>query len=445
MYPSHLLFYRIALLARVLFGVMLSIGPSFGQARLIIHDDAYVRIDNAAWMVVVDPTVNGITTSGTGGNIRSEGEFNRVRWQIRDNMGTYTMPFASINGEKIPFSYTVLTPGSNEAGASIVFATYNHASSVAPALAFNNDLYRPSDVTHMNNYFNGALANSENAVDRFWIVDASAGPYAYGAKPSVELGFTYENNATSGEVMPGNAIGPADPVGAQRFNSGTGQWGDMLPMGTWSGGALGSVVGATIPAADLYRSWTLANLMQPLPVTLLTFTATCELDQVALDWTTASELNSDHFRVERSLDGDKYAPIGRVEAAGISTRTIDYRLYDPEPSLLAYYRLVQVDRDGTESVLGVRVAGCDGGGGTEIVSAWDDGTAMNVVVRSHMDQEYYLRLLDAAAKEMYGAPVELFRGLNTIRIPRNGMAQGVYIVRMDGNQNTLSRRVPMVF
>lgn len=421
------------------------VGPTSAQPRLVLHNDAYVRIDNAAWVVVTNPTVDGIATSGTGGKIRTEGELNRVRWQIRDNVGTYNVPFTSINGVKIPFTYTVLSAGSNEAGASIVFSTYNHATAVAPAVAYNNDLYRPSDVSHMNNYYNGTLANSENAVDRFWIVDPSAGPYAYGAKPSVELGFTYENNSTNGEVMPGNVIGVGDPVGAQRFNAGAGLWGDMLPMGTWSGGALGSVVGASIPASEFYRSWTLASLLQPLPVTLLSYTAKCHLGQVALDWSTASEMNSDHFRVERSLDGDKYAPMGSLEAAGNSTRTIDYRLYDTQPSLLAYYRLVQVDSDGTETDLGVRVAGCDEGGGTEIVSAWDDGAAMNVVVRSHMDQEYFLRLLDAAGKEMYGTPVELFRGLNTIRIPKNGMAQGVYIIRLDGNQNTLSRRVPMVF
>jgi hypothetical protein len=118
---------------------------------------------------------------------------------------------------------------------------------------------------------------------------------------------------------------------------------------------------------------------------------------------------------------------------------------DKEPKSVAYYRLVQVDRDGTEASLGVVVSGCDERGLTEIVNAWDDGYNLNVVVRANSDQDHTMRLLDAGGKVMYTAPVALYSGLTTIQVPKDGMAQGVYIVRFDGPGVPMSRRVTLLF
>ena len=84
-----------------------------GQARLVISNNAWLRIDNGAWVVVEEPTNVGIQTLGTGGNIRSEGEFNRIRWQIRNTTGVYTIPFTTANGVKMPFTYEAIATGHN--------------------------------------------------------------------------------------------------------------------------------------------------------------------------------------------------------------------------------------------------------------------------------------------------------------------------------------------
>lgn len=422
------------------------------QSRLVISDDAWVRIDDGAWVVITNPATNAITTSGTnGGNIRSEGEFNRVRWQIRDAAaGTYTVPFTSVNGVKIPFTYTVTAPGSNEATASIVFSTYNHqVTGVGAGDEWDNEQYMPLEVTHMNSFNPPVVLNSQHAVDRFWRVDPSAAGYAYGSKPSVRLGFTYENGVAT-DVTLGNAINPITPLGAQRFNDdfGVNTWGDYLPPDPnpdWSGGPIGSVVNVAVPAADFYRWWTLANITEPLPVRLLDFAAKCDGSSVNLRWSTGAERNSDHFRVERSLDGAIFTPIGRLESAGDSHVTTEYVFHDKAPKSVAYYRLMQVDRDGTEANLGVLVSGCDEQGITEIVNAWDDGYNLNVVVRTHSDQHHNMRLMDAGGKVMYVAPVALYAGLTTIQVPKDGMAQGVYIVRFDGPGMPMSRRVTLLF
>jgi hypothetical protein len=106
--------------------------------------------------------------------------------------------------------------------------------------------------------------------------------------------------------------------------------------------------------------------MAPLPVTLMGFTAKVQQQRVSLAWATASETNNDHFLVERSLDGKSFGVIGKVTGAGSSAVKMNYAFQDAfAPAGIAYYRLRQVDFDGTSeysNVVAVRVK--EAGGGT---------------------------------------------------------------------------------
>ncbi len=96
----------------------------------------------------------------------------------------------------------------------------------------------------------------------------------------------------------------------------------------------------------------------PLPVQLLAFVATREGRGTArLTWATASEAKSQAFQVERSADGRQFAAIGTVAAAGNSSSLRNYELLDaelPTGAARLYYRLKQVDADGTFSYSPVR-------------------------------------------------------------------------------------------
>ena len=95
----------------------------------------------------------------------------------------------------------------------------------------------------------------------------------------------------------------------------------------------------------------------PLPVELSAFTATAKSLDAVLAWTTASEKNSAYFDVERSLNGSDFVQIVQVQAQGSSTRAIDYTSLDAgigAKATAAYYRLKQVDLDGTSSYSPVR-------------------------------------------------------------------------------------------
>lgn len=86
-----------------------------------------------------------------------------------------------------------------------------------------------------------------------------------------------------------------------------------------------------------------------LPVELLSFSVQPDGNRVAVNWTTASETNSDYFTVERTAGTRSNEAIGTREAAGESRNRIDYSLVDEEPIPgVSYYRLRQTDLDGTE-------------------------------------------------------------------------------------------------
>jgi hypothetical protein len=98
----------------------------------------------------------------------------------------------------------------------------------------------------------------------------------------------------------------------------------------------------------------------PLPVGLTAFTATPTADGLAVrvEWATASEAHSARFEVERSADGVSFAAFRTVTAAGSSLTTHPYALTDaalPMGARQLYYRLRQVDVDGTASYSSVQV------------------------------------------------------------------------------------------
>jgi len=409
---------------------------------LVINDNAWVRIDNGAYVVIEDPATTAIQTMGTGGNIRSEGEFNRVRWQIRNAVGIYVVPFTSAAGVKMPLTYAVAVAGSSETNASICFSTYNHSSAGIPlATAWNNDLYRPTDVTHMNSYNAPSVANSQNAVDRFWIIDPGVSGYSYGTRPSVVLSFVYDASAAPGEVTAGNAIGPAAQVRAQRFNSGAGLWGDYLPAGTFNLGTPSSVTGATAGPADLFRSWTLANILEPLPVELLEFSGACADRATTLRWVTASELNSSHFDVERSANGQDFLAMTRLEAAGNSQTLMQYQWVDQASLPWTYYRLRQVDLDGTWTNSPVILVDCPSSSSTEIVNAWDTGSLLVVTINSAQEEVAALQVLDMSGKLILERPVALLNGTVQVSMSRADLAAGISMLRLGTSRGTQVRRV----
>jgi hypothetical protein len=82
-----------------------------------------------------------------------------------------------------------------------------------------------------------------------------------------------------------------------------------------------------------------------LPVELVEFNAVAEDETILLTWSTATELNSDLFEVEKFIGGI-FESIGQVDAAGTSTMLSQYSFIDDSPDQgINYFRLKQIDAD----------------------------------------------------------------------------------------------------
>lgn len=117
-----------------------------------------------------------------------------------------------------------------------------------------------------------------------------------------------------------------------------------LTTGTTSAGTVRSLAAVSIFGPFTLGSTTTNN---PLPITLTSFTALANGNSVALNWTTATEVNNDKFIVERTADGTEFKEVSIVSGAGNSTATLRYATKDLQPLTgTSYYRLKQVDYDG---------------------------------------------------------------------------------------------------
>ncbi|MGI4866411.1 MAG: hypothetical protein ACRYFZ_20970 [Janthinobacterium lividum] len=187
---------------------------------------------------------------------------------------------------------------------------------------------------------------------------------------------------------------------------------------------------AEAQVADHFSEFYLTGASSPLPVQLTAFTATAAPSQaaVALAWTTASELNSAAFEVERSLDGRTFTRLGTVAAAGSSSSARSYGLLDAQlpGAALLYYRLKQVDLDGTFRYSPVRAVTLSGaaaglslypnpapGGGAATLTGAQPGAVVTV--------------LDALGRPVATVPADA-TGTATLVLPA-GLATGVYVVR----------------
>jgi choice-of-anchor B domain-containing protein len=89
-----------------------------------------------------------------------------------------------------------------------------------------------------------------------------------------------------------------------------------------------------------------------VPVELTSFSYSIENNSVMLKWTTATELNNHGFSVERSGDNQNWYKIGFIEGRGTTTESSEYSFLDNTAARgVNYYRLVQRDFDGTETIL----------------------------------------------------------------------------------------------
>lgn len=157
-----------------------------------------------------------------------------------------------------------------------------------------------------------------------------------------------------------------------------------------------------------------------LPIELISFDVqNTEGSKNQLTWTTASEKNNSHFDIERSTDGTTFHNIGQVKG---NNKPSSYQYVDAAPFTTSYYRLKQVDFDGTTTY-------------SKVVSVEQKGKGKGLTVYPTLVSNGILtidteggQLRDYSVMNLLGQQVLV--GKTTKQIDVSALAKGTYMLKV---------------
>ncbi|MBC5774473.1 T9SS type A sorting domain-containing protein [Pontibacter sp. KCTC 32443] len=192
---------------------------------------------------------------------------------------------------------------------------------------------------------------------------------------------------------------------------------------------------------------TLVSTVKPFPVELLSFTAVKKGSDVVLKWATATEQNNKGFEVQVSADGYTYQTIGFVKSnVGSSATTQEYSFTDNRNGKngMQYYRLKQIDLDGTSKIYGPRTVSFEllaNAAQQALVypNPFKENLAMSL--SSPITGEAKVKLYTTTGKLLKEVQVQVQAGFNDQVLPIAQFAQepGLYLllIELDGKQQTI--------
>ncbi|MBS1743509.1 MAG: T9SS type A sorting domain-containing protein [Bacteroidetes bacterium] len=184
----------------------------------------------------------------------------------------------------------------------------------------------------------------------------------------------------------------------------------------------------------------------PVPVKLTTFKAVLFNKNGLLTWSTESELNSDYFIVERSIDGVHFEARGKVAGNGTTSFTHNYSYTDVlnTNASVVYYRLKIVDVDakyGFSKTVAIKLSGS--------LDINDFNVYPNpfisdikVTVTATEDQMASFRVISFDGKEMINRKVSLQSGTNIVVLTDFGrIAKGNYILEVTTSTDKFIKKI----
>ncbi|MEM7163617.1 MAG: T9SS type A sorting domain-containing protein, partial [Bacteroidota bacterium] len=240
--------------------------------------------------------------------------------------------FILLNRPAITLEYFIGKAGSYR---KALFTCFN-ASTTDPII-YTAELFNAS-AYDLNNTIPSSPELIQNiSLVHYWRVETNAPNYFN----SGSIWLDYDQNwAHDGVSDPDNLRILKAPTG------GNGAWENI------SVGSGGFGTGSGFIASDTFYSlsdFTLANLgSNPLPVEFLDFSVKRQSDIAQINWSTASEINNEFFKIMRSGNAENFEEIDRVPGQGTTNQISHYERYDLNPLPgWNYYKIIQVDYDGS--------------------------------------------------------------------------------------------------
>ncbi|MGB0881711.1 MAG: BNR-repeat neuraminidase N-terminal domain-containing protein [Vicingaceae bacterium] len=167
-----------------------------------------------------------------------------------------------------------------------------------------------------------------------------------------------------------------------------------------------------------------------LPVELIAFEAECDNSNVVLNWSTATEINNSHFIIEKSIDMNTFKEIGVIEGNGNSSTQLTYQWIDYNAfNSSNYYRLKQIDFDGTIKILETVSSKCSE---HKSITVYPNPTTKNITVNlgeAHQN-------ISIEIKNVVGQTIQFnkYESAEYAELSINGEA-GIYFITIFNNLN----------
>gem|GEM_PF-4796733 len=182
-----------------------------------------------------------------------------------------------------------------------------------------------------------------------------------------------------------------------------------------------------------------------LPIELSDFKATCKGNKIEVTWQTESERNNDHYILERSSNAVDFIEIARISGAGNSIETINYSYTDHNPTQgYNYYRLSQIDNDGTRSVSEIIAAKCNTMQIDELnadVYPNPFSNELTIALSNFNGQRTIIEVFDMLGKTIATKTIENPDNYYETTLNLDGFPKAAYSVRISANGATINKLV----
>ncbi len=176
-----------------------------------------------------------------------------------------------------------------------------------------------------------------------------------------------------------------------------------------------------------------------LPVDLTEFEVSKHGEQALIEWSTATEINSDYYEVLRSPNGINFKSIGRIEAANNSTQIQNYSFTDEHPlEGINYYRLAEIDNGGRYEKF--KIKSLTFNFANIITDFFPNPVNNNVTLlfNSYSDENYDLQISDLLGRTLYSLQTQAVKGINQLNLTTNNLSAGIYFINLTDTNNHVS-------
>lgn len=184
-----------------------------------------------------------------------------------------------------------------------------------------------------------------------------------------------------------------------------------------------------------------------LPVELLDFTAKAKPSEniIELNWRTSGEVNNDYYSILRSIDGQNFSVIGKVDGNGTTSNLSTYKFIDKFPTEgNVYYKLHQFDYNGNNKLYGPIVVNYSTSSRKEAKITIHPNPCNDrfeiTLSRDEQETAFNVYIFNSAGRIVYQDTYE--NNYNNIILIDNlsHLPTGTYIVKVDGKEKTIGSR-----